>query len=99
MVEKSIISIPTEQFKRLPDTKLHILKVEILGLDDQWFKSLCSKNLVKIENAFKAIYGENSIELNEVEFFYDTFTCKNTTIYSDENCIMDGIHSFKGKLV
>lgn len=74
----------TDQFSKLPDTKLFILKIETMGQGPKFYKS---KNLKAIEKAL-SFYDYYDYELK-------SFIVKDS-FESDENHELLGLNSFKG---
>jgi len=94
-----IKSMTTDLFSKLPDTTIHILKVECLGEKTKWYKSKDAKKITEIRLCFEKIYGKEYESDNTLEFTYDRITCKDTLDYCDENAVYSGINSFKGILL
>lgn len=74
----------TEQFAKLPNTTLHVIKVKVIGQDDKWFKS---KELSKLNKILESLdYYDYDIRSFEVK---DTLECDD----SHELC---GLNSIRG---
>ena len=78
-------NMKTEQFAKLPDITLHVLRVKQIGKEPIFFKS---KSLQKLEEVLKS--------LDYWEYRIDSYTCKDT-LESDENHELCGIKSFVGE--
>lgn len=96
----NIKALTTDDFSKLPDTELHLLKIDIIGYyKSLYFKSKDIRKLAQKEKALQELFGIDAILDNTIEIYRDTVICKDTTEYCDENAVHSSIASFKGELI
>lgn len=86
-----IKSMTTEKFAKLKNVTLRILRVEVRGQKDVFFKS---KDIQKLTRRLEELKGDTSVEI--VDYRFDRIQVKDIQGYCDENHVYSGIDSIKG---
>lgn len=90
---KGLKYISSEDFSTLPKIEVYVVKVMIPEIDDVlFFKSFNSQVLLNKVKEIMSLFADSHFELN-------SYTCKSTDIYADENCEYNTIRSFRGSLI
>ena len=90
-------AIETEDFKKLANITLYVLRLVISGGRTVIFKSKNEKKIMKKMDAFQEIFGDDTGMLdNSVEMETAEYDCKDTFDY-DINHVNSGINCFRGR--
>jgi len=91
-------SIKTEEFKKIANTKLYTIKIEVLGNEELRFKSKDQKKITEKMIAVELLYGSEKVQDNRIEITLDEYDCKDT-FDVDENHVYTGLSCYRGEYI